>query len=201
MNTINKDTELSNLIKYDDCLEVLAISKSSVNFPNKDPKHAAIALTKILKYSQDNFIIFDDNLSGDIVKNKEVVFFEDALKRFLRRGGKVVFIIRETQSDTDDKELIALLKSLTEIHPKTMIIKKASDDFISKMEEKKGEDVNMAIGDNSMYRIETGNRNDKTREAKVCFNNEKVVSELLIVFNTYINTLDDYFNSNSISKK
>jgi hypothetical protein len=193
MNTTNKDIELSNLIRYDESLANLAVNKSPVKFPNKDPKHAAIALVNILKYSHKDFIIFDDNLEGDIVKNTEVVSFKDALKRFLRKGGKAIFVIHEKESEKDDIELIAFLKSLTEVYPETMIIKKASADFISEMEKKNGEDVNTAIGDNRMYRIEKGNRNNKTREATVCFNDEKVVKELLIVFNTYINSFDDYF--------
>lgn len=205
MNTIEEETELYHLKEYAESLDNLALSKSLEKFPNKNPKHAAIALTKILKYSHEHFIIFDDNLHGDIVNNIEVVSFIDTLKRFLRRGGTVVFVIREGESDKDDKSLITFLKTLTELYPTRMKIKKASDDFIAEMEKKKGKDINMAIGDNTMYRIETGkkdsDKNTNTRQAEVCFNNKEVVDELSSVFNAHISKLNDYFKKQERSEK
>lgn len=188
--------DISHLIKYASTLENLARHNCSDTFPNKNHEHASIVLSKILKYSKKDFILFDDDLKGDIVKHDEVVSFKDSLISFVTRGGNLKIAISDRNPD-DDVKLTSLLKKIQELYPKRVSIKLATSEFKNAMKEIYNEKINFAIGDKNKFRLELfGNTSvdNKTREAKGSFNNEKVVDELLKVFNNhYAECEEDYF--------
>lgn len=191
---MNKD--INQLIKYSSDLENLAKHNSSDIFPNKDHKHASIVLSKILQHSKNDFILFDDDLKGDIVKHNEVESFKDSLSSFVNRGGNLKFAISD-RNPNDDVGLTSFLETIQELFPKHVSIKLATPKFKNAMKEIYNEKINFAIGDKNKFRLELfGNTSvdSKTREAKGSFNNEKVVDELLKVFNAhYSDCKEDYF--------
>ncbi len=190
-----ENSELESLKAYSKALDNLACNKSKDTFPNKNHKHASVALCKILKYSKNDFIIFDDDLKGDIVNHQEVVSFKDSLIEFISRGGKVKIVISDKYDDEDDKNLKDFLKLLIEIFPDNVELKIASTEFKASMRKIYNEKINFAIGDNNKFRLELFGNNsvdNKTRKAVGSFNNEAVTNKLLSVFSSNYSSCLDY---------
>jgi len=184
------DYELKQLSAYSDALDNLAKNNSNDTFPNKDHKHASIVLSKILKYSKSTFILFDDDLKGDIVKNDQVVSFRDSLIEFISRGGSLKIVISD-ENDDDDASLKSFLKTLVELFSEQVELKLASSEFKESMKKIYGEKINFAVGDTNKYRLEKYGDNSvdkKTGTAIGSFNNEQTSRLLLKAF---------YFNYNS----
>ena len=190
-----KKNELEKLKEYSKALDNLAKNSSKDKFPNKDHKHAAIALSKVLKYSNESFILFDDNLNGDVVKFNEVESFKKSLLDFISRNGKVKIVISD-KNKKDNFELKLFLEVVSELYPNLVFIKIASKKFKSEMRKIYNEKINFAIGDDNKYRLEKFGENhvdDKTRSAEGSFNNYDVVEELKNVFEYNFGNCENYF--------
>ena len=75
-----------------------------------------------------------------------------------------------------------------------MRIKIANDDFKNEIKNKYVTNINFAIGDSRMYRLEKYEKpEDKDRSAVVCFNDVNKSKELLSVFNKNFDKCDNYF--------
>lgn len=194
--------DINSLIKYSSDLENLAKHNSSDIFPNRDHKHASIVLSKILQHSKNDFILFDDDLKGDIVKHDEVESFKDSLISFVNRGGNLKFALSDRNLNNDEG-LTSFLETIQELFPKQVSIKLATPKFKNAMKEIYNEKINFAIGDKNKFRLELfGNSSvdNKTRKANGSFNNEKVVYEILKNFNThYPDCKENYFQTPSKS--
>jgi len=189
--------EIEQLKRYSALLDNLARHNSSDTFPNKDHKHASIALSKILKYSKKDFILFDDDLKGDIVNNDAVESFKDSLLDFISRDGKVKIVLSD-KNQNDDRELVSFIEIIQDFYPKQVQVKLAAPEFKSAMKEIYKEKINFAIGDQNKYRLEKfGEKpvDNKTREANGSFNNQSVVEQLLNVFNAHYEGCSDYFEN------
>ncbi len=188
--------DIEQLRRYSSALDNLAKHNSSDIFPNRDHRHASIVLSKILKYSKKDFILFDDDLKGDIVKYDEVESFKDSLIGFVSRGGTVKIVLSD-RNQNDDKGLTDFIKLIQQLFSGQVYIKLASSNFKEAMKKIYNEKINFAIGDKNKFRLELfGDApiDDKTRKANGSFNNEKVVEELAKVFNAnYPDCKDDYF--------
>ena len=185
----HKRLDIKKLKEYSEDLDNLARSKSTDTFPNKDHQHASIAISKILKYSKDSFVLFDDDLKGDVVNNDAIVSFRNSIIEFISRGGNVKIVISD-KNDTDDIELRLFLEVLVEVFPEQVELKIATRQFKESMRSIFGEKINFAVGDNNKYRLELFGETPldlKTRKAKGSFNDEEIVSELLSVFNNNYN--------------
>lgn len=185
----DKKLNIDKLKEYSEDLDSLARNKNTDTFPNKDHEHASIAISKILKYSKSSFILFDDDLRGDVLNNDVVVSFRNSIIEFISRGGSVKIVISD-KNDTDDIKLKLFLEVLVELFPKQVELKIATKEFKQSMKSIFDEKINFAIGDNNKYRLEMFGENPlglKTRKAKGSFNDEKLVSKLLDVFNNNYN--------------
>jgi len=181
----HKKLDIKRLKEYSEDLDNLARSESTDTFPNKNHQHASIAISKILKYSKKSFVLFDDDLQGDVVNNEAVVSFRDSIIEFISRGGNVKIVISD-KNDIDDVKLRVFLEVLVELFPEQVELKIATSKFKKSMKSIYGEKINFAIGDNNKYRLEMFGENPtdlKTRKAKGSFNDEKLVYELLNTFN------------------
>jgi hypothetical protein len=177
-----KERELSRLIAYAEALDNLAKNKSTDTFPNKDHHHAAIAISKILKYSNYDFILFDDDLKGDIVNKDSVVSFRDSVIDFIRRGGNLKVVVSD-KNDTDDLNLRYFFEALRELFKNQVELKLATPEFKSQMKTVYKEKINFCVGDADKYRLELfDNIEKKTRKAKGSFNDPKIAGELLKQF-------------------
>ena len=106
--------ELIALQNYAKRLELFAVLKSEKPYSNKNHEHAAIALSTILKHARNEFVIFDDNLHGDIAKHEEVLSFKDSVIAFLSGGGKLRIVIGD-KFDDDSIEFKRFLRVLLDV--------------------------------------------------------------------------------------
>ena len=195
------DEELAQLFEYENNLEILAKNSSRDTFDNRDHKHASIVLGKILKYSTSEFILFDDDLKGDIVNNDQVVSFKSSLIDFIARGGKIRMVISHELKE-DDEELKYFLINLSELYSSQFQIKLASIEFKKAMKAEFGEKINFAVGDSKMYRLEKYGHlssETRTREAQGSFNDQGISSSLTQVFNAKYEGCHNYPSSNTLS--
>lgn len=184
------------LKQYSLALDDLAKNNSTDIFPNKDGQHAAIAIAKILKYSKKNVVIFDDDLKGDIVSKDEIESFRSSVIDFVNRNGKLKIVISDKNEESDSKELKLFLEVLKKLFPEQVFIKLATQQFKVSMKEIYKEKINFVVGDKNKFRLEKFGENsteEKTREARGSFNNEKIATELLNAFNQKYLDCPDYF--------
>ncbi len=193
---MTEEKKMKGLKAYAQALDYLAKNKSTDTFPNKDHQHAAIAISKILKYSKNSFVIFDDDLKGDITNHTEVVSFRDDLIEYISRGGNVRIVVSD-KDPSDDKDLKMFLEILSELYPEQVKIKLASPSFKKKMKSLYDEKINFAVGDKNKYRLERfGNypTSEKDRKANGSFNDqESIAQHLLENFNLEFNSCENYF--------
>lgn len=175
---------------YSETLENLARSKSSEIFSNKDDKHASIAIQKLLKYTKEKFILYDDDLKGDIFTDENSGNISTTLINFIAKGGEFTIILKE-KIDKISKfgNTLRLLNKFFSSQVKVLI---ASDNFKNDLKEKfEGCELNFAVGDKDMFRLEKHEGN-LLREAKVSFNNKYYPNKILGVFNKDYN-FQSYF--------
>lgn len=188
--------KLEELKEYSSHLEFLANSNSEFVFPNKDDKHAAIAISKILKYSKNDFILFDNDLSGDVTKNEQVESFEKSLFGFISRYGNVRIVVEKKYNKEETSKLEDLLLNLSEIFPEQIEVRHASPEFKSKIKEIYNENISFVVGDNNKFRLELQGKDDNceiTREATCSFNNRKLPKKINGVFNSHYKSCEAYF--------
>lgn len=188
---------IDELKRYSEALENLAKNNSNHVFPNKNHKHAAIAISKILKYTKEEFILFDDELNGDISSHDEVESFEKSLISFMSRNGKAKFVVSDKSAKVSKLE--TFLVNVSELYPTQLEVKLASSLFKSNMRDVFKEKINYALGDDNKFRLEKFSNNPihlKTREAEVSFNNKEVVKKIKNAFEDSYDSCTSFFISN-----
>lgn len=156
-----------NLDQYRKYISILAESGSSETFLNSSSAHAACVMSNIFKKSSKEVLILAGDLNGKI-STKEEYFIE--LINFLRRGGKVKYLL----NDYDRDKYIPLFFLLNDDEFKTQVeIKYIQDNHIH---------IHFAIGDDSMYRLEHDTKNFL---ATGSFNSKKNVQTLNEIFWRY----------------
>ncbi|MDD7887873.1 hypothetical protein [Flavivirga sp. 57AJ16] len=188
--------KIEELEEYSRDLEFLAKNNSEVIFPNRDHKHAAIAMSKILKYSKNDFILFDNDLSGDVTQNEQVESFREALFEFIGRNGSIRIVAGKKYNNGETSELENYLSNLTQIFPERIEVKHASLEFKSKIKEIYNENISFVVGDNNKFRLELQGNDDNceiTREATCSFNNKRLPEKINSVFNSNYSSCTPYF--------
>ena len=171
-----KEVELD---QYKKAVNNLAALKSSLVFNNSSPEHAAIVLSTMLKYSQNEFRVYDNDLSGDISElNPD--FFSN-LSLFVE-ANKVVKIVIDSLETSANTTAYTTLLSYKKMFPETVLISVANDEFKESIFEIYNKKINFALGDKSFFRIEDSNSQGSQRKAICCFNNPSVTQKLAQVF-------------------
>ena len=184
--------EKEKLKEYSEAINELAISKSSLEFSNKNSKHASIVIATILNYSKNEVLIYDDNLSGNISEHKEIFSLEESIEDFVVRGGKLHIVLSESREILSS--LGKKLEFYTEFFKENISVSLASDIFKNSVlfEEK---NVFFSVGDKKMYRIENQtNPENRLGKADGSFNDEKTSKKLYDNFMLALNTCEPYFN-------
>jgi hypothetical protein len=169
------------LQQYKTAVENLASSKSNLIFNNSSPEHAAIVLSAMLKYSNSEFRIYDNDLSGDISELNPDFF--DNLSAFISAGKSVKIVIDSLEQSANSQAYKSIIK-YKEMYPNTVKLAIANDSFkdsVSKMFEKK---INFALGDKTSFRIEDSIGDLQQRKAYCCFNNPNITQKLADVFDS-----------------
>lgn len=179
-----------NLETYKIGVENLAATNSKFLFSNSQPDHAAIVLTTMLKHSSKEFLIYDDNLSGDIIKNDNEDFF-NSLKQYVSDGK--VFKIAIKRIDDDDCKLHHTLTHLKREYPNSVFAKYADTNYSEKIDKLFGEPIYFAVGDGKSIRIENaiGQAEPLPRKAICSFNKTDFGDKLKEVFDNGFENLND----------
>lgn len=176
---------------YEDAVETLASEKISHLFRNSSPHHAAIVLTAMLKYAEEEMKIYDEDLTGDI-SDKNPSFYSE-LDNFVRSNKMLTVVVRNrTFMDCEDSESVSKiylrLKDYTENYPNVKVCL-ASDEFKEAIHNVFDTDVNFALGDDQSYRLELA----KDRHAVCDFNNKERGKKLNDAFVSTISSCNSFF--------
>lgn len=177
-----------NLENYKKSVEILALTESNLVFKNSNHYHANIVLVNIIKGSKNNICIYDDNLSGDIadIDNQFVTELTESVRN---KEIKLKICVKERHPENNfQTQLINLSKS----NPDKVFIRIANEEFRDSIISNFESDLNFAIGDEKMFRLEYGDSVANERKAFCSFNNEDYSTRLSKVFNRYFDTLTLY---------
>jgi hypothetical protein len=180
------DEKLEN---YKKSVEILAFSESNLVFKNSNHFHANIVLTNIVKNSKKNICIYDDDLSGDIALLDNQFITE--LTEFIKRKETVLKIcIKEhCTSNNFQNQLLNIAKS----NPNKVFIKLANKAFKDEIIKEFDSDLNFAIGDVKMFRLEYGNSKIEERKAFCSFNNEEYPAKINRIFDNHFENLQSIY--------
>ncbi|OFX38378.1 MAG: hypothetical protein A2X08_16355 [Bacteroidetes bacterium GWA2_32_17] len=181
----------ANLKMYSIAVENLAFFNSEHIFRNSSRNHAAIVVSTMLKYSKDEFRIYDNNLSGDIA-DKFYQFYIN-LNKFVEIG-KFIKIVVDDISDFNC-EIYKKLKVLHSTHPNKVFLAISDKIFRDNIFKLYKSNLNFAIGDKKSFRLEEINVNKKIEERKAfcCFNNDKYPNQLINIFDNNFGTCKSVF--------
>ena len=182
--------EILNKIKvteYQKAVENLAINNSDLVFNNSSPLHASIVLSTMIRHSESEFRIYDDNLSGDIADLNEE--FYTNLDDFIKSNKILKIVIDSNHNDYKETRIYKQLIDYKNKFPQNVFIKISNDSFKETIKKVFDKNVNFAIGDKKSFRIEDILQVEKgLRKAICCFNNPKVSEKLVASFdNSFIN--------------
>lgn len=135
----------------------LARSKSDFIFNNSNPDHASVVIAKMLEVAESEFIIYDDDLSGDLANRNEELY--DNLAQFVRKKGKLRVVV-DNVSDSSNR----IYKFISDLHgqyPENVSLRKSSEEFrkginaLTKEIYPNESEINFACGDRVSFRVET----------------------------------------------
>lgn len=176
-----------NIAEYQEALNVLAKNKSDLLFSNSSPGHAAAVIETMFDNSTKSFRIYDDNLSGDLAEMRVESFYK-SIENFVSRGEFLTVVVDKIESKQNT--IYKTLMNLKETYPSKVKIAKSSEQFRKAITNVFKQTVNIAIGDDSSFRIEQiiDGVDAPSRKAVVSFNKEDITKP-------YIKAFDDNFTS------
>lgn len=162
------DEEVS---EYREIVNEIAKKRDNKLVISPTDKHAAIIFKNLLEQASREVLIYDKDLSGDLLKLESGSL--DLLKSKVSKNIKFLFIV-------DSKEEI--LHELTPVlgfENVSFIV--ADDHFKKTVREKLGNDYYFAVVDGSMFRLEF---KDGSRNAICSFNDKTYSQNIIEVFNS-----------------
>ena len=177
--------------EYEKGVEYVAKEKDGFIFENDHIEHAGIVLTNLIKYSEKEVIIYDENLSGDIAF--QYYKFIPTLKDQIKSKKKIIkFILK--QKDSQKNSFIQDIQDLKEDkeYSKYIEIKIATDTLNEEIRKlfTCGYECNFAIGDTNKFRIEY---EKDERKAMCSFNNEKYPKKFIATVTQEFDKCLNYF--------
>lgn len=179
------------LKKYIVIAEKLAIAKSDLVFKNSSHDHAAVVLTLMMKYSKEEFCIYDNDLSGDIADQYEG-FYEELDKHILNNKKINIVIDNHNQEKT---EIYLKLNTLKASYPDLVNVRRSDDNFKSAVKSIFNIPLNFSFSDTNAYRIEEISEgiDVDNRKAFCCFNKPEVSNRLKSIFDNHFKNLKPVF--------
>lgn len=148
----------------------LALEKKDVTYKNSDKEHCSDVLFNMIKTSDEDVLIYDRDLSGDLLdhnsKNNLFIEFENYLKN--SRGRRIEVIIPEEA--TIDQNLVAKLKKASGGNKNIFSIYQIDSKKICEKPSLKTSPF-FAVSDSRATRIEKVRKFSDHREAFYNFNN------------------------------
>lgn len=176
---------VDKLQEFREAVAGLAESKSDFVFRNDDHEHAAIVISNMLKVANKSFVIYDDDLSGDIAEKSKDGELYDCLTDFVNRGGLLRIVVDEV-SNTENN-IYQHIANLKQQHSDNVFLSKSNDELRSKVNKFAADsrftdtEINFASGDSCSFRLETV-KNE--RKAICSFNKPDIASHLTSIFDS-----------------
>lgn len=173
--------------EYKKAIQRLAETKDEFIFKNSSHEHANIVLSTMLDFSNNQFRLYDDNLTGDIADTSPDFYL--SLENYLSKG-KVIKIVVENidvKSSNTLQKLFGYMKS----HENKIVITKASESFKKHINSIFEKPIYFAVSDTNAFRIEDAPL-EGSREAKAfcSFNNAEHSSKLISAFDAEFNSCE-----------
>lgn len=165
------------LKSFEDEVRDLAKRKEKTVFRNGTSAHTSIILSEMLKNGQEDFIIYDRDLSGDLLlRNGDTTLFDD-VKKFLENGQRQIQIIIDPRAEIS-AEVNEKLRSL----PSTSKLKmfQLNESLLESNNDLKDAPY-FAVSDNRAFRVEE-KMDVGGREAIVSFNDSDMSNDLTSLF-------------------
>jgi hypothetical protein len=172
----------TDLEKYVESVEELAIEHDDLVFNNTSHKHAAIVVSMMLKYGEGEFCIYDSNLSGDIANQYEG--FYPALEQFVTNGNSVKILI-DNDSNMDNF-LVSRLSELKKLSKGKVELRKVNKKFQDAIQFKYKKQINFAVCNSKAVRVEEVDKSIKEldRKAFCSFNRSDIAAPLYNIFSS-----------------
>lgn len=103
-----ENTEVMDIETFRKNVELFAENKKSFIFSNPGIEHAAVVLCAMARHAEKSFMVYDENLEGDITQGTN--FYEE-LDLFIKRGGVFSIITKSHPVNNDSKKKILDLKA------------------------------------------------------------------------------------------
>jgi phosphatidylserine/phosphatidylglycerophosphate/cardiolipin synthase-like enzyme len=178
--------------EYKTALDVLAEQDSDFVFPNESSDHAALVMEAIISHSKEKVRIFEAELSGDLLNKNENLLA--AIDNQVRSGVAIHIVLQDSREHSPDDANISHLKHLFKTYGASgsMVVKKASNSFVSSMTSITGKLSYVTTGDCKSFRLEAAGSG---RKAMCSFNRPNIIKSLGLIgkFDAELNTCDDYF--------
>jgi len=181
---------IDNLKEYIKSVRRLADSESDFVFNNSNHEHASIVLTVMMEKAQDEFLIYDNDLSGDVADRYEG--FYPAIKDFADRGTLKVVIEDGSQ---EHSKIYAILKELNAKYPARVQVKKSSNTFKTSINAIYETPLNFAVADSKAIRLEKVNKEQSVRKAICSFYRPKEASALKKKFDLEFEKCENVFQN------
>lgn len=149
---------------YLTAVETLAANRSPLTFENSKPENAAIVISRIFKYANNEVKIYDDSLNGDIINKHPSLPAE--IINFFRRDGQLKMVLRK-----ENNNLIPLFELLNDQYSHLMQIRLANSQFRQNIRDVFENDIFFALNDKKALRMETTEKLTESRVAICSFHN------------------------------
>lgn len=146
--------------EYKSAVEYMAENNKKLIFANPSARHASIVLSTMIKHTDSNIFIYDQDLRGDVINLNEE--FIPNLRNFLNENKEITFILENTNLIA--QELKDLFTS------QNVKIIEANTNFKEIVKNKLGNNFYFAVADKHKFRIESSENN---RKAFCSFNNHE----------------------------
>jgi hypothetical protein len=168
-----------DIAEYKIAVEDFAKRKEDFFFKNSSPQHAAVVLVALFKYTKNKIKIYDNDLSGDIVKHDPESL--SVIQKFIENGNSLQVVVNS--DDHKNSDLYKLIKTLSEKHKK-VVVKLASEEFKKTVSASLNSLCHFAVGDSRSFRLELHKYSvTQINRAAICsFNTPGVASKLEKMF-------------------
>lgn len=179
-------TKMNN---YRAFLHYLSTNNLDRVFYNENDPKAKEVFIEIFKKSKSTIRLFSGSLSNKDVSNTSE--YIQTLSSFIEDGGELKILLNRFEENREGIINADLFKRLALYQKKEMkvVVRRTSNRLHLTKDDGERQEVNLCVGDNNIYRLET---NIENREATCNFNSEELATQYITVF-------DSIFDNDNLS--
>jgi hypothetical protein len=185
------NVEPSFMKSFKERVDVMGITRQPVDENNDSHEHANLVLAKMLNLGDPQFLMFDRDLSGDLLDRKDGVNLYQEIEGYLQTGKEIQIIIPAAGKEGSNENVISRLHELSKKYKLQLF--EVSNESLKRIFKDDGKFVPFFAVSGVSYREETDFKlND--RRAKFSFNNVTTSARLTSLFSEIRNLSTPIFN-------